>query len=155
MYDFIMVVSWVPLTFRFMHYSLKSLLGMGYAALGACQLWVNPKLLHTIMMTSSSGNIFRVTRLFVREIHRPPQRSVTRSFDVFFDLHPYKRLSKQPGGWWFETLSWSLWRHCNVILNSWIKIQSMCYRCSLRFHTRRFWLFLSLPISIYNKMMGF
>ena len=25
----------------------------------------------------------------------PSQRPVTRSFDVFFDLHPYKRLSKQ------------------------------------------------------------
>ena len=27
----------------------------------------------------------------------PAQRPVTRSFDVFFDLHPNKRLSKQ---WW-------------------------------------------------------
>ena len=43
----------------------------------------------------------------------PAQRPVTRSFDVFFDLHLYKRLSKQPWGWWFETPSWSLWRHCN------------------------------------------
>ena len=43
----------------------------------------------------------------------PTQRPVTRSFDVFFDLHLNKRLSKQPWGWWFETLSWSLWR-CNA-----------------------------------------
>ena len=43
----------------------------------------------------------------------PAQRPVTRSFDVFFDLHPNKRLSKQSWGWWFETLSCSLWRHCN------------------------------------------
>ena len=43
----------------------------------------------------------------------PAQRPVTRSFDVFFDLRLHKRLSKQPWGWWFETLSWSLWRHCN------------------------------------------
>ena len=53
---------------------------------------------------------------FVRGIHldRPvTQRPVTRSFDVFFDLRLNKRLSKQPWGWWFETLSWSLWRHCN------------------------------------------
>ena len=27
------------------------------------------------------------------------QRPVTRSFDVFFDLHLYKRLSKQSWGW--------------------------------------------------------
>ena len=43
----------------------------------------------------------------------PAQRPVTRNFDVFFDLHLNKRLSKQSWGWWFETPSWSLWRHCN------------------------------------------
>ena len=43
----------------------------------------------------------------------PTQRPVTRGFDVFFDLRPNKRLSKQPRGWWFETPSWSLWRHRN------------------------------------------
>ena len=41
------------------------------------------------------------------------QRSVTRSFDVFFDLRLNKRLSKQSWGWWSETLSRPLWRHCN------------------------------------------
>ena len=35
----------------------------------------------------------------------PTQRPVTRSLDVFFDLRLNKRLSKQPWGWWFETLS--------------------------------------------------
>ena len=44
----------------------------------------------------------------------PAQRPVTRSFDVFFDLRLNKRLSKQSWGWWFETLSSPLWRHCNV-----------------------------------------
>ena len=43
----------------------------------------------------------------------PAQRPVTRSFDVFFDLRLNKRLSKQAWGWWFETLSSPLWRHCN------------------------------------------
>ena len=43
----------------------------------------------------------------------PPQRPVTRSFDVYFDLRPNKRLSKQSWGWWFETPSRPLWRHCN------------------------------------------
>ena len=43
----------------------------------------------------------------------PTQRPVTRSFDVFFDPRPNKRLSKQSWAWWFETLSCSLWRHCN------------------------------------------
>ena len=44
----------------------------------------------------------------------PAQRPVTRSFGVFFDLRLNKRLSKQSRGWWFETQSRSLWRHCNV-----------------------------------------
>ena len=44
----------------------------------------------------------------------PAQRPVTRSLDVFFDLRLNKRLSKQSWGWWFETLSLPLWRHCNV-----------------------------------------
>ena len=32
----------------------------------------------------------------------PTQMPVTQSFDVFFDLHLNKRLSKQWWGWWFE-----------------------------------------------------
>ena len=44
----------------------------------------------------------------------PAQRLVTRSFDVFFDLCLNKRLSKQSWGWWFETLSRPIWRHCHV-----------------------------------------
>ena len=55
------------------------------------------------MMTSSNGNIFRVTGPLCGEFtgpgEFPPQRPVTRSFDVFFDLRLNKRLSKQPLGW--------------------------------------------------------
>ena len=73
--------------------------------------------INIVMMTSSNGNIFRVTGPLCGEFtgpgEFPTQRPVTRSFDVFFDLRPNKRLSKQPRGWWFETQSWSLWRHCN------------------------------------------
>ena len=69
------------------------------------------------MMTSSNGNIFRVTGPLCGEFtgpgEVPTQRPVTRSFDVFFDLHPNKRLSKQWWGWWFETQSCPLWRHRN------------------------------------------
>ena len=54
------------------------------------------------MMTSSNGTIFRVTGHLcgVFTGHRgefPAQRSVTRSFDFFSDLHLNKHLSKQ---WW-------------------------------------------------------
>ena len=45
----------------------------------------------------------------------PAQRPVTRSFDVFFDLHPNERLNKQWWGWWFETPSCPLWRHRNGV----------------------------------------
>ena len=59
------------------------------------------------MMTSSNGNIFRVTGPLCGEFtgpgEFPAQKPVTRSFDVFFDLRPNERLSKQPWGWWFET----------------------------------------------------
>ena len=67
-----------------------------------------------IMMTSSYGNIFRVTGHLPVPGEFPSQRPVTRSFDVFFDLRPNKRLSKQWWGWWFETPSCPLWRQCNV-----------------------------------------
>ena len=70
------------------------------------------------MMTSSNGSIFRVTGPLCGEFtgpgEFPTQRPVTQSFDGFFYLRLNKRLSKQPWGWWFETLSWSLWRHCNA-----------------------------------------
>ena len=48
------------------------------------------------MMTSSNGNIFRVTGPLCGEFtgpgEFPTQRPVTRSFDVFFDLRLNKRL---------------------------------------------------------------
>ena len=92
-------------------------------------LWGNEMILHVykirkaiFMMTSSNGNIFRVTGPLCGEFtgpgEFPTQRPVTRSFDVFFDLRLNKRLSKQPWGWWFETRSWSLWRQCNVYFMS-------------------------------------
>ena len=48
----------------------------------------------------------------------PAQRPVTRSLRILFDLRLKKRLSKQCWGWWFETLSRPLWRHCNGPLRS-------------------------------------
>ena len=75
-----------------------------------------------IMMMSSNGNIFRVTGHLCGEFtgHRwiPRTKAMTRSFDVFFDLRLNKRLSKHSRGWWFETTSCSLWRHCNDAVHS-------------------------------------
>ena len=69
------------------------------------------------MMTSSNGNIFRVTGplcgKFTGHGEFPAQRPVTRSFDVFFDLRLNKRQSKQWWGWRIETPPRPLWPHCN------------------------------------------
>ena len=46
----------------------------------------------------------------------PAKRPVTQSFDIFFDLRLNKWWSKQSLGWWFETPSRSLWRHCNIVV---------------------------------------
>ena len=56
-------------------------------------VWTLPIAAHS-MMTSSNGNIFHVTGPLCREFTGD-------------------RLSKQSWGWWFETPSCSLWRHCN------------------------------------------
>ena len=61
------------------------------------------------------GNIFRVTGDLCGEF--PSQRPVTRSFHVFFDLRLNKRWSKQSWGWWFDTPSRPLWRHCDGFFN--------------------------------------
>ena len=62
-----------------------------------------------IMMTSPSGNIFRLLAICAGNSlvtgDFPTQRLVTRSFDANFDLHLNGRLSKQSWGWWFETPS--------------------------------------------------
>ena len=68
------------------------------------------------MVTSSNGNIFRVTGHLCGEFTGPrwiPRKKVTRSSDVFFDLRLNKRWSKQSWGWWFKTQSCPLWRHRN------------------------------------------
>ena len=57
-------------------------------------------------MTSSNGNIFRVTVTS----GFPSQRPATRSFGVFFDL-PLNKSRR----WWLDTSSRSLWRHFNVL----------------------------------------
>ena len=72
------------------------------------------------MMTSSNGNISALLVLCAGNSpvigEFPAQRPVSRSFDVFFHLRLNKRLSKQSLGWWFETPSHPLWRHCNDMI---------------------------------------
>ena len=79
--------------------------------------WRHP-VIKMVMITSSKGNIFRVTGPFWEEFtgHRwfPLWKPVAQSFDVFFDMRLNKRLSKLSRRQLFETPSRSLRRHCNV-----------------------------------------
>ena len=69
-----------------------------------------------LMMTSSNGNIFRVTGPLCGEFTGPGEFPIKGQWRgalmVFFYLRLNKGLSKQPWDWWFETPSWSLW--CSV-----------------------------------------
>ena len=103
------------------------------AVLFCCSCIMSANRIHVIysfiylgfMMTSSNGKHFRVTGHFffwggnspvTGEF--PSQRPVMRSFDIVFDLRLHKRLSKQGWGWWCETPSRPLWRHCNVCFHA-------------------------------------
>ena len=74
-----------------------------------CSWWRHQMKTFSALLALCAGNSAPVSGEF------PSQRPVTRSFDVFFDLGLNKPLSKQLWGWWFETPSRSLWRHCNVL----------------------------------------
>ena len=69
------------------------------------------------MMTSSNGNIFRVTGLLYGEFtgHRwiPHTKASDAELDVFFGLRLNQQLRKLWTRRWFATLSCSLWRYRN------------------------------------------
>ena len=71
------------------------------------------------MITSLNGNIFRVTGPLLGDFNGHRCIPLTKASDaellfIFFICAFNKRLSKQSWGWWFDTPSRSLWRHCNV-----------------------------------------
>ena len=66
------------------------------------------------MMTSSNGNIFRVTGPFCGEftgIRWIPRRKASDA-ELWFFL--WSAVESTIAGWWFETQLLPLWRHCNV-----------------------------------------
>ena len=93
-----------------------------------------------VMMTSSNGNIFRITGPLCGEFtgHRwiPLTEASDEELWFFFYLCLNKRLSKQSWGWWFATPSCSLWHRCNVmeILEEWSSLgwQSSCHPLQIR-----------------------
>ena len=72
-------------------------------------------------MTSSNGNIFRVTGHLCGEFTGPRWIPHTKASDAelwcFLLSTPNKRLSKQMQGWWFETHSPPLWPVMDCISN--------------------------------------
>ena len=97
---------------------------------------INMQLYIPAMRTSSNGNIFHVTGHLGNSpvtSEFPAQRPVMRSFDVFFDLHLNKWLSKQSWGWWFEMPSCPLWRHCDDKIHI-VKLATMHYNAKLVQH---------------------
>ena len=85
----------------------------------------------------------------------PAQKPVTQSFDVFC-LRLNKRLSKQSRGWWFETASRSLWRHCKNSFSSLsrgqtnvkVKIPNDYHICIIR----QIYITLHHDLSFWNKI---
>ena len=68
-----------------------------------CAVMIDRCGIFEFIITASNGKSVRVTGHLCGEFTGPrwipAQRPVTRGFDVFFDLHPDKRLSKQSWGW--------------------------------------------------------
>ena len=97
-------INWLRWSYSgFMHQETRLLLFQSMA----CSWWRHQMETFSALLAICAGNSPVPGEL-------PTQRPVTRSFDVYFDLRPDKRLSKQLWGWWFETLSHSLWRHRNA-----------------------------------------
>ena len=95
-------------------------------------------------MTSSNGNIFRVTGPLCGEFtgHRwiPLTKGQWRGalmFSLICALN--KRLSKQSWTWWFETPSRLSWRHCNVI-SLWVWVASYVIRMKYHIELYKSWL---------------
>ena len=107
---------YISMTWHFTVYSMK----YGYGCVVLCFSYSSL----SSMLTSSNGNIFRVTGRICGEFtgHRwipLIKASNAELWSFFFDLHPNKRLSEQSRRWWFETPYSSLWRHCNIMVCMW------------------------------------
>ena len=108
--------------------------------IGMCSWWRHQMETFSALLAICAGNS-PVSGEF------PAQRPVTRSFDVFFDLCPNKRLSKQSWCWWFETPSaGSLWRHSNVPRCFSRSSYATLYKLNQR------WLIISLALIRYQQI---
>ena len=71
------------------------------------------------MMTSSNENIFCVTGVLCGEFTGRRWIPLAKASDAELKCFPWfvpeETVGKPSWGWWFETLSRPLWRHCNVM----------------------------------------
>ena len=114
-------------------------------------------------MTSSNGNIFRVTGPLCVEFTAQRRIPHTKASDAelwlvcVFDLRLNKRLSEQSWGWWFETPSRWLWRHCNqtpVKLTQpiiWLMIIKICSQTK---HSIQWSLYTSVNLSSLVQLVA-
>ena len=113
-------------------------------------------------MTSSNGNIFRVTGDLCGEFTSPRWIPRTKSSDAelwcFLWSASESTVSKQWWGWWFETLSRSFWRHCNDSWqNSWtiygvLEINHRDFVARARLLDTMFWVIAFLPSPKINPI---
>ena len=82
------------------------------------------------VMTSSNGNIFRVTGHLCGEFTGPRWIPHTKASDaeLWCFLWSVSEQTEQSWGWWFDTLSHPLWRHHNDLLLA----QKSTYVCLAR-----------------------
>ena len=97
-------------------------------------------------MTSSNGNIFRVTGTLCGEFTGHRWIPLTKASDAelwyLFDMSN-NPLSKQSWGWWFGTPSHSLWRHCNYY--SLDQLSKCCYDMN------QHWLIWNIIYSLFTS----
>ena len=77
------------------------------------------------MKTSASENLFRVTGPLRGEFTGQRRIPLTKASDIFLDLGPNKRLSKQSRRRWYEAPLRSLWRRCNAMFRSRFKLKTV------------------------------
>ena len=70
--------------------------------------------IYVIIMMSSNGNIFRLLVICAHNSFGEFTGDRWRGASMFSLICAWINMSKQPWGWWFETLPRSLSRHCNV-----------------------------------------
>ena len=108
------------------------------------------------MMTSSNGNIFRVTGPFWGEStgHRWIPLTNASDAELWCCLRLNKRLSKQSRRRWFETPSRSSWHHCNDLISVkhqlHMKYHIHIWRLLSQFRINAMWKVLFILLHIQN-----